>query len=269
MQLGYSPCPNDTFIFHALENGLLEGGFSVRAELADVQTLNRWAAEGRLPLTKVSVRAAFEYLGDYVALASGGAYGFGVGPLVVAKEDFSDLSEKTVASPGEHTTAELLLRMRWPDVRVLRVGFTETMAAVADGRADAGLVIHEARFALARHGMRTVADLGRWWQGETNLPLPLGVVLARRDLGEEALWRAEQAIAESVRHARRFPAEVAAQMLARAEVKDEAALWSHVDLYVGALSEDAGLLGRAAVHELQKRATAAGLLPCGGANFFR
>lgn len=258
LELGYSFCPNDTFIFYALQAGLIATPAPIRETLKDVQTLNHWAAQGRLPITKISYRAYFDVLEHYVALRAGGALGLGVGPLVVAREPLNDLNGQVVASPGAQTTAELLLRLKYPEAKVAHYRFDEVMPAVARGDVAAGLIIHESRFTYAQHGLVQLHDLGAWWLQETGLPLPLGAILLRRDLA--AQWGAalNEAVRQSILYARAHPDEATSYIRQHAlELSDEA-IWSHIDLYVNEFSLDVGTQGTAAVQELYRRAVAIG-----------
>jgi len=267
LQLGYSFCPNDTFIFHALHAGLTPSPVPVREVLEDVQTLNDWAVEGRLPITKISYRAYFGVMDRYVALRAGGALGRGVGPLVVARNGTDlngmDLNGKVVASPGALTTAELLLRAVYPEVKVLRMRYDAVMPAVERGEwqgqaVDAGLIIHESRFTYPQHGLGKVLDLGAWWEGETGLPLPLGAILVRRDLPAELQRGLNTAVRQSLEYAYAHPQAAAAYIRAHASEMSEEVMRAHIDLYVNEFSLDVGDEGERAVRELHRRAVAVG-----------
>ncbi|UQN06871.1 1,4-dihydroxy-6-naphthoate synthase [Deinococcus sp. QL22] len=270
LQLGYSFCPNDTFIFHALYAGLTPSPVPVTEILEDVQTLNDWAVQGRLPMTKISYRAYFGVMDRYVALRAGGALGRGVGPLVVARNgtagtDLSDmdLNGKVVASPGALTTAELLLRAVYPDVKVLRMRYDAVMPAVERGEwegqaVDAGLIIHESRFTYPQHGLSKVLDLGAWWEGETGLPLPLGAILVRRDLPTELQWNLNTAVRQSLDYAYAHPQAATEYIRAHASEMSEEVMRAHIDLYVNEFSLDVGEEGERAVQELHRRAVAVG-----------
>ena len=264
LTLGFSPCPNDTFIFHALVHGVVEaGGFRFAPRLEDVETLNRLAAGAALDVTKVSYGALPHLLGDYVLLRSGGALGRGCGPLVVSREplDAAELGGKRIAIPGAHTTANLLLRLFAPDAPpgVERV-YSDIMPAVARGEVDAGLIIHESRFTYREHGLVKVVDLGEWWERETGLPIPLGGILARRALGETAIRQIDAAIRRSVEHAFAHPGASAAYVRAHAQEMDDEVTRQHIELYVNAFSADVGDEGERAVEALFARARAAGIV---------
>ncbi len=259
LDLGYSFCPNDTFIFYALSHGLVPSPLPVREVLEDVETLNAWARDGRLPITKISYRASFSVMDRYVALRAGGALGRGVGPLVVTREPLSDLNGKLVASPGALTTAELLLRLAAPGARVTRMRYDEVMPAVLRGEADAGLIIHESRFTYQNYGLHKFADLGEWWEGETKLPLPLGAILVRRDLPAQLKWDLNGAVRASLEHARAHPDEGRAYIRRHALEMSDAVMQAHINLYVNDFSLDIGDEGEGAVQELHKRAITAGV----------
>ncbi|MFK7602523.1 1,4-dihydroxy-6-naphthoate synthase [Deinococcus sp. SM5_A1] len=258
LQLGYSFCPNDTFIFHALHAGLVPTPVPVQEVLEDVQTLNDWAVAGRLPMTKISYRAYFGVMDGYVALRAGGALGRGVGPLIVTRGDIGHLNGLTVASPGALTTAELLLRLVYPEVNVVRMRYDAVMPAVERGEVDAGLIIHESRFTYPQHGLSKHLDLGAWWESETGLPLPLGAILVRRDLAPEMQWALNESVRASLEYAYANPEASRAYIRQHAlEMADEV-MQAHIDLYVNALSLDVGTEGTRAVQELHRRAVAVG-----------
>lgn len=263
LDLGYSFCPNDTFIFHALHAGLVQGPLPVREVLEDVQTLNEWAVAGRLPMTKISYRAYFEVLEDYVALRAGGALGRGVGPLVVTRGDVQDLNGRTVASPGALTTAELLLRLVFPAVNVVRMRYDEVMPAVQRGEfggqpIDAGLIIHESRFTFHEYGLSRLLDLGAWWEQETGLPLPLGAILVRRDLPQDVQRGLNAAVRASLEYAYAHPDAARAYIREHALEMSDEVMQAHIDLYVNSFSLDVGEEGERAVRELHRRAVEVG-----------
>src|SRR4051812_16517166 len=204
LTFGYSPCPNDTFAFHALAHGLVDAPFRVRPVLLDIEELNRRAHLGEFDLTKLSV-GAFAGVGDrYRLLRSGAALGTGVGPLVVTRTPMS-LAEAVrgrVAIPGKETTAYRLLRLAAPALRdVVELRYDRILGAVEHGEVEAGLIIHESRFTYAAHGLHRAVDLGDWWTTETGLPVPLAGICARAALPDELVAVAERAIRASVQYA--------------------------------------------------------------------
>ncbi|WP_018460728.1 menaquinone biosynthesis family protein [Thermus oshimai] len=261
MEFGFSPCPNDTFIFYALVHGLVPSPVPVEPVLEDVETLNRWALEGRLPLTKLSYAAFGRVRDRYVALRSGGALGRGVGPLVVARGPLRSLKGARVAIPGRNTTAFLLLSLYGEGFEPVEVRYDRILPLVAEGAVEAGLIIHESRFTYPQYGLAKVVDLGEWWEGETGLPLPLGAILARRDLGEDLIRALDLAVRASLEYAWAHPEEVLPYLKAHAQELSEEVIWAHVHTYVNPFSLDVGAEGEEAVRRFFQEAEARGLLP--------
>jgi len=263
--LAYSPCPNDTYIFAALTNGLLDGAPSVRVHFADIEELNAAAARAEFELTKVSYGAIPALMHDYHILRSGGALGRGCGPLVITRpgvaETLADVRDLRVAIPGERTTAFMLLQLALglrPQTQQMR--FDHIIPAVASGRIDAGLIIHESRFTYAEAGLVSVADLGEWWESESGMPIPLGAILARNDLGEERMREIDGAIRASLRFARQNEAAIMPFVREHAFEMSDDVMRKHIELYVNDYSADIGVDGIAAVNELFARARSAGVL---------
>ncbi len=262
MNLGYSFCPNDTFIFYALTHGRLPLDFSVNEVLEDVETLNQWAVAGKLEMTKISYHAYAHVMDGYIALRAGGALGRGVGPLLVARQPISDMAGKTIASPGALTTAHLLLTLSQPEsIQIVTMRYDEIMPAVERGEVDAGLIIHESRFTYPQHGLVKLLDLGEWWEAETGLPIPLGAILARRDLPAETLKKLNAAVKHSLEYAYAHPQEPKAYIRQHALEMEDSVMQAHIDLYVNEFSLDVGSEGERAVQELFRRARARGLIP--------
>jgi 1,4-dihydroxy-6-naphthoate synthase len=270
--LAYSPCPNDTYIFAALTNGLLDGAPPVHVVLDDVEALNRAACEGRFELTKVSYGAIPYLLDKYRILRAGGALGRGCGPLVVARPGvdtkaplLTDFAEDAVfAIPGRLTTAYALLRLalgREPKTAEMR--FDRIVDAVANEEVAAGLIIHESRFTYQQAGLEEVIDLGDWWERETGNPIPLGAILVRRDVPEADARAIGAAIGRSLRFAREHEGEIIGYVRAHAFEMDDAVMRKHIDLYVNEFSDDVGEEGIAAAREFFARAAAANLIPPG------
>ncbi len=262
MQLGYSPCPNDCFIFYGLAHGKVAPELDFEVRLEDVETLNQLARNGTLPMSKISYYAFFHLTEEYMMLRSGGALGFGVGPLIVSKGPLDTLSGRRIAIPGGLTTANLLLKLSQPgDVELLTLRYDRIMPAVAAGEVDAGLIIHESRFTYPEYGLVKHLDLGAWWEGETGLPLPLGGIMAKRLLGEAKLRELDSAVRESLEYGYTHRAEAQPYIAAHAQEMNERVMQQHIDLYVNKLSLDVGDVGRRAVSELYERARAGGLVP--------
>ena len=266
LTLGYSPCPNDTFIFYALVHGRIDTDVLIFKEvLADVETLNQMARQARLDITKVSFHAFAHLRGSYCLLRSGGALGKGCGPLVVAREeyDMKDLRGKTIAIPGDLTTAFLLLRVFDPALkdRVRVMPFHRVIDAVKRGDADAGLIIHESRFTYRREGLRQVIDLGEWWEKETSLPIPLGCIIARRELGRDLVQKTDALIRASLSYAFNNRDETKTYIRSHAQELDDSVIDQHIQLYVNAYSLDIGEDGTRAAQELFRRASEQGIVP--------
>lgn len=258
IEVGFSPCPNDTFMFHAL----VEAGV-VRPWLADIEALNERAIGGEEPLaiTKLSVHGLAHVAGRYAALQVGAALGRGVGPLVVARERraLGELRGR-IAVPGRFTTAYLLLRIFGPrELEPVMMRFEKILPAVAAGEVDAGVIIHEGRFVYAGFGLELVADLGAVWEADTGLPLPLGVIAAERTLADAAGF--EDRLRASIAAAWADPEASAAYVRAHAQELDPEVCRRHIALYVNAFSSDLGDEGRAAIETLLARGAAIGMLP--------
>ena len=260
LTFGYSPCPNDTFAFHALTFGLVDAPFRVRPVLLDIEELNRRAHEGAFDLTKLSV-GAFAAVGDrYRLLRSGAALGEGVGPLVVTRAPASpepvegSLAEAVrgrVAIPGRETTAYRLLRLAAPSLgEAIEMRYDRILRAVERGEVDAGLIIHESRFTYQDHGLVKAADLGDWWERETGLPVPLAGICARADLDADTVAAAERAIRDSVQHAFDHPEASRDYVQRHAQEMSPEVQRQHIALYVNRYSLDVGEAGMRAIERL-------------------
>lgn len=260
--LGYSSCPNDTFIFEALmHNRLGEQELDLQPFIADVEELNLLAAKGVLPVTKMSFAAWLHLSDQYQLLDSGSALGHNCGPLIIAKDDFpfSSLAAKKVAIPGVHTTANLLLSLAAPEARQKQEYlFSDIEKTVLDGEADAGLVIHESRFTYADRGLVKIIDLGEWWEQETGHPIPLGGIFVLRSLPLEVKQKINRLIRESLEFAWREPATVWPYIKSLAQETADDVINSHIRLYVNDYSLSLGESGRAAVELLARKAKEAG-----------
>ncbi len=264
VSLGYSPCPNDTFIFYALVHGKIPGAPVFEEMLEDIATLNALALKGKLAIAKISFYALAHLRQRYCLLHAGGALGRGCGPLVVARARLApgELSGKKIAIPGKLTTAALLLRLFDPGLDDLVIlPFDHIMAAAQQGQVDAGVIIHESRFTYPHYGLHEVMDLGVWWEEATGHPIPLGGILARRDLGRELIGRIDQALRASVEYAHAHPNEVRDYVRAHAQEMDDQVMQAHIDLYVNHHTLDYGEDGEAAIADLLQRAERAGIAP--------
>ncbi|MBI1922263.1 MAG: 1,4-dihydroxy-6-naphthoate synthase [Geobacter sp.] len=265
LSLGFSPCPNDTFIFHALVHGLVQaGGLKFTERLEDVETLNRLVLDRALDISKISYHLLGHVRDDYCLLRSGGALGRGCGPLLVAGEniDTDRLNGKRIAVPGQYTTAALLLRLFSPFLADIEyMPFHEIMPAVAEGSVDAGVIIHESRFTFQEYGLVKLLDLGEWWEQETGHPIPLGGIVAKRSLGSDIITAVDAALRASVEHAFAHPADSLPYIRAHSQEMSDEVCASHIGLYVNPFSIDLGDEGMAAVKTLLGRAEAAGIIP--------
>jgi 1,4-dihydroxy-6-naphthoate synthase len=247
LKLGISPCPNDTFIFHALIHGLVRvQGADFETWLADVEELNQWAASGEPHVCKVSAAAAAGMLEDYAVSRAGGALGRNVGPVLVGMRDVDlcKLHGRSVAVPGMQTTARLLLDLCCRDLGVRPVlreaVFDEVAGLVEAGSVAGGVLIHEGRFTFEERGLTLVQDLGQWWELRFGLPLPLGVILIRRDLGPELGREAERAVAASLARARENPEAGWPYIREQAQELDDGVIRRHIDTFVTEFSDDLG-----------------------------
>jgi 1,4-dihydroxy-6-naphthoate synthase len=256
LKIGFSPCPNDTFIFHALAAGIVPWPGGLDVTLADVEELNSMAYEGRLDVVKVSAAAVTGILDEYVLLRAGGAMGYGVGPVLVGRGtgDLAALDGGTVAIPGRMTTATLLFglccRKAGVSVTLRPMVFDEVMPAVAAGEVDAGVVIHEGRFTYGEHGLTRLLDLGAWWETHTGLPIPLGAIAIKRSLGIDAARSMNEAIRASLLAARANPDRAAAYIRRHAQEMDEAVIREHIRTFVTDYSLDVGEAGEQALARL-------------------
>jgi 1,4-dihydroxy-6-naphthoate synthase len=276
--LAYSPCPNDTYIFAGLANGLLADEPDVDVHLADIEELNNSAARGEFALTKVSYGAIPFLMDRYRILPSGGAVGRGCGPLLVAQPAqspalFADFARKRIAIPGERTTAFMLLQLALGvRPKTVQMRFDRIVPAVANAEADAGLIIHESRFTYRDSGLIAIADLGEWWENMTLLPIPLGAILVRNDIDDETARTLNDAIRRSLAFARANEAAVMPYVREHAAEMSDEVMRAHIDLYVNEFTDDLGKIGREAVSALFARAHDAGVLhrhvePCFAAAF--
>ncbi|MBP0461454.1 MULTISPECIES: 1,4-dihydroxy-6-naphthoate synthase [Streptomyces] len=267
LQLAYSPCPNDTFTFEAWAHGRVPGAPEIDVTFADIDITNGMAERGEFDVLKVSYAVLPWVLGEYALLPCGGALGRGCGPLVLTKEPGTDLTGKVVAVPSERSTAYLLFRL-WAAATVpggvgeiVVMPFNEIMPAVRDGKVDAGLVIHEARFTYQNYGLHSLADMGEHWESTTGLPIPLGAIIAKRSLGAETLRALADAATASVRMAWDAPEVSRPYVLEHSQELEPSVADQHIALYVNEFTAELGDEGYAAIRGLLERAAAEGLVP--------
>ncbi|MEU3255785.1 1,4-dihydroxy-6-naphthoate synthase [Streptomyces sp. NPDC006997] len=268
LRIAYSPCPNDTFVFDALAHGRVPDAPALDVTFADIDVTNGMAERGEYDALKVSYAVLPYVLDTYTLLPCGGALGRGCGPLVLTRDErTTDLTGRTVAVPGEKSTAYLLFRLWAADTvpggvgEIVVMPFHEIMPAVRDGKVDAGLVIHEARFTYQNYGLRKLADMGEHWERTTGLPIPLGAIIAKRSLGTPALTRLATALRTSVQLAWDDPEASRPYVMEHAQEMDPSVADQHIGLYVNEFTADLGPDGYAAVRGLLTRAAAEGLLP--------
>ena len=254
LSLGFSPCPNDTFIFDALVNQKIDTeGLEFETFLEDVQTLNDWAAEGRLDITKLSFPALFNNCGQYAILRSGSALGKGVGPLLIAKRmvDVRDVAHSSVAIPGENTTANFLLSFAFPAVHNKKtVLFSEIEDRVLREEVDLGVIIHENRFTYQQKGLHKICDLGEVWEERQKAPIPLGCIAVKRSLEEGLQKKLDRLIRKSLEYAFEHYPEVSSYVKQHAQAMEEEVMRKHIQLYVNDFSLDLGQDGRKAIEQL-------------------
>lgn len=286
LRIAFSPCPNDTFVFHAWAHGLVPGAPELDVTFADIDVTNRWAEHGASPqepgsdadVLKVSFAVLPWILDEYALLPCGGALGRGCGPLVLTAAPGgtpADLRGRKVAVPSKRSTAYLLFRL-WAAAEVpggvgevVVLPFHEIMPAVRDGTVDAGLVIHEARFTYQDYGLHRVADMGEHWEDTTGLPIPLGAIVAKRSLGGQRIRELADAARTSVRMAWDDPEASRDYVREHAQELDPAVADQHIGLYVNEFTADLGESGYAAVRGLLTRAAAEGLVPPVGPDALR
>lgn len=254
LTLGFSPCPNDTFLFDALVHGKIDTeGLEFSVVLGDVEELNQRAFAGELDITKLSYHAYAYALGDYVLLDAGSALGRNCGPLLIAKEELTTMEVEagTIAIPGKYTTANFLLSLAYPGaIQKEAVLFSEIEQLVSKGKKTTGLIIHESRFTYAEKGLVKIRDLGEYWESETGLPIPLGGIVIRRNLDIAIQQKVNRVLARSVRYARQFPEQTLSYVRPHAQEMDERVMMQHINLYVNDFTEDLGSAGREAVRRL-------------------
>ena len=264
LTLGFSPCPNDTFIFDAMVNGKINTqGLEFDYVMEDVETLNSWAEPGKLDITKLSYSAFLKTVDLYSLLHSGSALGKGVGPLLIAKEalDLKNIADFRIAIPGIHTTANLLLALATPAAKdKTELLFSRIEDAVINGEFDAGLIIHESRFTYEAKGLVKLIDLGDWWESETGAAIPLGGIVTRRSFDRELCATIDSVIKASLQYSWDHYPELSSFVKENAQEMEENVMRQHIDLYVNEYSTDLGETGRKAIHTLFDKAKKAGLL---------
>ncbi len=265
LTLGFSPCPNDTFIFDALVHNRIDTeDLEFDVQLGDVEALNRQAFRGELDVTKLSFHAFAHLTKTYQLLDAGSALGNNCGPLLIAGREMhkEELPAARIAIPGKYTTANFLLSLAYPEsTNKYETVFSDIEQDVLDGKADAGLIIHENRFTYQEKGLIKIQDLGEFWEQSTGMPIPLGGIVVRRDLPEEVKKKVNKTLAKSVRAALENPDQTRPYVRKHAQEMKEEVMFQHIDLYVNEYTQDLGERGRAAVNHLFEQATKLDLIP--------
>lgn len=272
LTLGYSPCPNDTFIFDALVHGKVDTeGLVFQPVIEDVEALNRRAFAGDIAITKLSYHA-FAHLTDrYILLDAGSALGNNCGPLLIAREPLTEaqINAGPIAIPGAMTTANFLLSLAYPAAQnKVETVFSDIEDAVLRGTAVAGLIIHENRFTYAQRGLVQLLDLGAYWETTTGLPIPLGGIVVSRSLPAETRQKINRTLRRSVEYAFAHPDDVMPYIRAHAQAMEDAVMRAHIDLYVTKFTVDLGETGRAAVEQMFRIAREKGIIPAYREDFF-
>ena len=264
IDLAYSPCPNDTFIFDAMVHGRVDTeGLTFKTHLADVEELNEAAFAKTYPVTKLSYAALARLQGDYRLLDAGSALGEGIGPLLIARGSTAveRLRDRPVAIPGKYTTAAFLLQLAHPELTDLRpVLFSDIEGAIERGAVDAGVIIHETRFTYAERGFRLLRDLGTFWEEETGLPIPLGGIVVRRDVGEATTQKLQRVLRRSVVFAKAHPTASREYVRAHAQEMSADVQAKHIATYVNDYSLGLGEGGRDAVRQMFRLAHERGIV---------
>jgi 1,4-dihydroxy-6-naphthoate synthase len=259
LTLGFSPCPNDTFIFDALVNKKIDtGGIDVKAVLEDVETLNQWTLQGKLDITKLSFPAFFQSTDHYTLLNAGSALGKGVGPLLVAKKGFQQknrkevaINDQTIALPGINTTAHLLFSYVYPEAQQKKfMIFSAIEESVANGETELGVIIHENRFTYQQKGLEKVMDLGEYWEERKKVPIPLGGIAIKKSIDPAIARQVDQLIRKSLEYSFANYPLITDYVKQHSQAMDDKVMRQHIDLYVNNYSLDLGIDGKEAIKTL-------------------
>lgn len=265
LTLGFSTCPNDTYIFDAMVHGRIDTeGIEFELIMSDVEELNRQAFAGEIDITKISYHA-YTYIADsYLLLNSGSALGFQNGPLLISKHKVypDEIENLKIAIPGKHTTANLLLSIAYPNHKIKKEYlFSDIEEVVLSGEMDAGLIIHENRFTYQQKGLKKIADLGEFWETKTGLAIPLGGIVVNRKLSVEVRQKINRIMARSVKFAFENPNVSYPFVKQHAQAMDIAVMQNHINLYVNNFTYDLGTEGKKAIDTLYIEATKLGIIP--------
>ncbi len=267
LSIGFSPCPNDCFVFDAIVHRRIDlEGLEFEPRIADVEALNKAAFAHDIAVTKLSYHAYAYCAADYVMLDAGGALGRNCGPLVISKRpiarDEVAAGELRIGIPGRYTTANFLCGLAFPNAtRKTEMLFSDIEQALVDETIDAGLIIHENRFTYQAKGLKKIVDLGEFWEGETGLPIPLGGIVVDRRLPRDVQARVNRVLRASVEYAFAHREASLPFVRAHAQAMSEEVMYKHIDLYVNDFTIDLGPEGRRAVEVLFEKAEATGIVP--------
>jgi len=265
LSLGFSPCPNDTFIFDAIVNGKVDTeGLSFAPYIEDVEALNQKAFQQALDVTKLSFHAFAHLLGKYALLDAGSALGKNVGPLLIAKTAIpaNEIPKQRIAIPGKYTTANFLLSLAHPKAKnKTELLFSDIENAVLSGEFDIGLIIHENRFTYQDKGLVKLLDLGEYWETVTHKPIPLGGIVVSQQLDSEVQKAVNRVVARSVAHALDNPDAPMPYVIKYAQEMEEAVMQKHINLYVNEYTRSLGTEGKEAVQRMFDIAMAKGVIP--------
>ncbi len=253
ISIGFSPCPNDTFMFDAMINGKLNNDFDFDVKMADIEQLNKMAFSSKLDVTKLSYHAYIYLSDEYQILNCGSALGNNCGPLLLSDKPYSlnDINKAKIAIPGEYTTANMLLGLAFPEANNKEeVLFSNIENKILDSSVDLGLVIHENRFTYESRGLYKLMDLGEFWEEKTQLPIPLGAIVIRRSLPQETKLAIENLLRESIQYAFDNPSSALPFIQDNSQTMDDKVMYQHIELYVNEYSLDLGEKGKASIHKL-------------------
>lgn len=272
LTLGFSPCPNDTFIFDAMIHKKIDTeGLDFEVIMADVEVLNKKAMQGNIHITKLSYHAYAYLTHQYVLLNSGSALGNNCGPLLIAKKQYTpqEIPQLNIAIPGKYTTANFLLTYAYPTLNTRKeMLFSDIENAVLKGETDAGLIIHENRFTYAEKGLVKLIDLGEYWETQTGFPIPLGGIVIHRNIPSEVQQKVDRVLRRSVEFALKQPAQSMSFVRQHAQEMDEAVMMQHIQLYVNDFTVNLGTKGRQAIHHVYDKAAELGIVNIDNTNIF-
>ncbi|MCK5846209.1 MAG: 1,4-dihydroxy-6-naphthoate synthase [Bacteroidales bacterium] len=270
--LGFSSCPNDTFIFDAMIHGKIDTeGLGFDLIIEDVEELNKRAFNNELDVTKISFNAYTHLVNKYILLDSGAALGENCGPLIISKKDISmsDIKDKVIAIPGKNTTANLLMTLAFPEHKNKReMLFSDIEKAIIDGDVDAGLIIHESRFTYKDKGLKKILDIGEYWEDSTGTPTPLGGIIIKRNLGNDLINKVNRVLRRSVEFAFKNPKSGIDFIKEHSQEMSEEVMYKHIALYVNNYSLELGVKGKQAVERLFLESEKAGLIEHENQNLF-